>query len=74
MAWIKEPTRTSEDIFNEIISKRPKWNGNIKDSSSAYEYWVDYLRDMYDLTMKQADEICRMLKTHYKIEHFYYGE
>jgi hypothetical protein len=74
MGWVKAPTRTSEDIFSEIVRERPTWNGRVGGSSSPYEYWSDYLRDNYDLTLSQADEICRGLKTYYGIEHFYYGE
>jgi len=74
MGWVKTPTRTSEDIFSEIVRERPTWNGRVGDGSSPYEYWSDYLRDNYDLTLSQADEICRGLKTYYGIEHFYYGE
>ena len=74
MGWVKTPTRTSEDIFSEIVLECPTWNGRVGDSSSPYEYWSDYLRDNYDLTLSQADEICRRLKAYYGIEHFYYGE
>lgn len=74
MGWIKTPARTSEDIFSEIVRERPTWNGRVGGSSSPYEYWSDYLRDNYDLTLSQADEICRGLKEYYSIEHFYYGE
>jgi len=74
MGWIKVPTKSSEEIFSEIVKDRPNWNGRIGDSTTPYEYWSDWLRDNYDLTIKQADEICRNLKEYYHIEHFYYGE
>ena len=74
MGWVKQPTRISEDIFSEIVSKYPTWNGKMGDSTTPYEYWTDFLRDNYDVTLKQADEICRGLKAYYHIEHFYYGE
>lgn len=74
MAWVKTPVRTSEEIFSEIVAKYPTWDGRMGDSASPYEYWIDSLRDNYDLTMRQADEICRALKEYYGIKHFYYGE
>ncbi len=72
MGWIKQPVRTSESIFNEITKDFPVWNGYIGDSSSPYEYWADYLRDMFDLTLGQCNEVCEMIKAHYKIDNFYY--
>ena len=71
MGWIKKPIRDTKGIFNEIVSKRKEWNGFIGDSSSPYEYWVDYIRDNYDVTLKQCDEICKMIKEHYQIKKFY---
>lgn len=73
MGWIKQPIRDTKDIFNEIISKI-KWNGRIGDSTCPYEYFVDYIRDYYDVTLKQCDEICKMIKEHYNIKRFYYTE
>lgn len=74
MGWVKQPVRTSEDIFSEIVREQPTWNGRIGDSTTPYEYWSDYLRDNYDLTLRQSSEICSALKEYYHIEHFYYGE
>jgi hypothetical protein len=73
MGWIKEPIRDTKEIFNEIVSK-VKWNGRIGDSTTPYEYFADYIRDYYDVTIKQCDEICKMIKEHYRIERFYYTE
>lgn len=72
MGWVKEPIRDTKEIFNEIISH--KWNGCIGDSTTPYEYFADYIRDMYDVTLKQCDELCKMIREHYKIKRFYYGE
>jgi len=74
MGWIEQPQRTSDDIFNEIVKERPTWKGRMGDSTTPYEYWTDYLRDYYEITLSQCDEICKRLKEYYKIEHFYYGE
>jgi hypothetical protein len=70
MGWVKTPIRTSEDIFKEITSQNPKWKGR-KGSSSPYEYWSDYIKDYYDVTLHQCDEICKMLMDFYKIKKFY---
>ena len=72
MGWIKQQTRTSEDIFKEIIRERPTWNGNKGDSSSPYKYWTDYLRDNFDVTLGQCSRICDLLKTYYHIDKFYF--
>ena len=74
MGWIKTPVKTNEEIFNEIVSARPEWNGIPDDSTSPYEYWGDWIRDYYDVTIKQCDEICTMLKEYYGIKEFYYTE
>ena len=73
MGWIKEPIRDTKEIFNEIVSK-VKWNGRIGDSSSPYEYFSDYIRDNYNVTLRQCDEICSMIKEHYKIKLFYWTD
>jgi hypothetical protein len=72
MGWIKEPIRDTNEIFNEIVSNG--WSGRIGDSTTPYEYWVDYIRDYYDVTLKQCDEICKMIKEHYKIKLFYWTD
>lgn len=71
MGWIKKPIKKSEQIYSEIISARPIWNGRIGDSNCPYEFWSDWLRDNYDLTLGQCDEICRWLKEYYNIKKFY---
>ena len=70
MGWIKEPIRDTKEIFNEIVSK-VKWNGCIGDSTTPYEYFSDYIRDNYDVTLGQCDLLCEMIKQHYRIEKFY---
>ena len=72
MGWIKEPNRETKEIFNEIISKG--WNRCIRGCATPYEYWSDYIRDNYDVTLKQCDEICKMIKEHYHIKRFYYND
>jgi hypothetical protein len=77
--WVGTETESTEDIFNDIIGTFR--NGNdIKaralrsGSGSVYEYLSDYIRDYYNVTLKQCDEICRMLKEYYNIDKFYYGD
>ena len=59
MGWIKEPIKTTEEIFNEVVKEYGKvWNGRINGCGSPYEYFVDHLRDYYDLTLEQSYEVC----------------
>ena len=75
MGWTKMPIKATEEIFNEVVKEYGKvWNGRIGDSSCPYEYFSDHLRDYYDLTLWQCDEVCRMIKEHYNIKQFYYTE
>lgn len=75
MGWIKEPIKTTEDIFNEVVKEYGKvWNGRINGCGSPYEYFVDHLRDYYDLTLEQSYEVCKMIKKHYNIKRFYFTE
>ena len=75
MGWIKEQTNKTNKLFAEIIKEfGEKWNGRIGHSNSPYEYFSDYIRDNYDVTLKQCDEICKMIKEHYGIKKFYYNE
>ena len=74
MGWIKTPNQTSEEIFQAVIKERPHWDGRIGGSSSAYEHFSDYLRDNFDITLRQCDEVCGMLKAHYNIKKFYANE
>ena len=72
MGWVKEPVRDTKEIFNDIISKG--WNGSKGDSTTPYEYWLDYIRDYYDVTSKQCNELCQMIREHYKIKLFYWTD
>jgi hypothetical protein len=75
MGWVKEQTSKTSKLFAEIIKVfGEKWNGRIGDSSSPYEYFSDYIRDNYDVTLGQCDLLCEMIKQHYRIEKFYYNE
>lgn len=71
MGWVKQEIQPTQQIFEEIAAD---WNGRINGCASPYEYFVCYIRDMYDVTLKQCDEICAMLKAHFGIQKFYYYE
>ena len=73
MGWVKTPIKTTEQIFNEIKAEFGEtWSGRLGDSTTPCEYFSDHLRNYYDLTLKQADEVCKMIKEYYKIDKFYY--
>ena len=75
MGWISKESKPTKEIFDSIVKEfGENWNGRIGDSSSPYEYFTDYIRDYYDVTIKQCDLLCKMIKEHYKIEQFYYNE
>ncbi len=71
MAWVKEEVQSTADIFLSIINKRPSYRGELNGSGSPYEYWSDYIKDYYDVTLEQCDDICKRLKDYYKIKNFY---
>ena len=77
MGWVKKEVRSTKEIFNDLVKVfKKEWKveylpyGN----GSPYEYFSDYIRDYYDVTLKQCDEICKMIKEHYGIKRFYYTE
>lgn len=72
MGWVRKPVKDTNAIFDELIKEG--WDGNIGDSCSPYEYWSDRIRDNYDVTLKQCADICKMIRNHYRIRRFYYGE
>ena len=75
MGWVKTEVEKTSKIFSKIIATfGEKWNGHIGDSTTPYEYFSDYIRDYYDVTLKQCELLCEMIKQHYKIERFYYNE
>ena len=75
MGWIKEPIKTSEEIFNGIKAEFGEtWSGRCGDSMTPCEYFSDHLRNYYDLTLVQCDEVCKMIKEYYGIDEFYANE
>ena len=74
MGWIKVPEMTSKQIFDSVVASIGDWRGVPKGNTSAYEFFADYLRDYYPITLTQCGEVCKMLRDYYNIEHFYYGE
>ena len=75
MGWVKTQVEKTSKIFYKIIATfGEKWNGRIGDSTTPYEYFSDYIRDHYDVTLEQCELLCEMIKQHYRIEKFYYSE
>lgn len=59
---------TTQSIFNDIISIYDK-APTLKDGT-LYEFFADYIRDYYDVTLKECDEICKMLKVYYNVKFY----
>ena len=74
MGWVRTEIQSSEEICKQVISVIKVWRGLRDDSVTPYEFFVDYLRDNFDLTLHQCDEVCKKLKAHYGIGKFYFGE
>ena len=77
MGWVSKEVRPVKDIFDDLVKEfGTKWKFEYLPSGngSPYEYFSDHIRDYYDVTLKQCDELCRMIKEHYKIGLFYYNE
>lgn len=70
--WTKEIKQPTKEIFCDVTCNRiPFWNGIPDDSSTPCEYFTDYLRDNYDITFEQCNDLCEMFKKYYNIEDFY---
>lgn len=76
MGWVKEEVQQTNKIFKEITKqfshysekgRKPPYNR----CSSAYEFFSDYIRDNYNVTLKQCDELCKRIKKYYNIKKFY---
>lgn len=71
MGWVKKPIQTTTEIFSDIVNNIGQWHGTPKGNSTPYEYFSDLIRDNYDVTLTQCNEICIMLKEHFNITDFY---
>ena len=74
MGWVNKQVRPTKDIFDDLI----KVFGNVwkieylpSGNGSAYEYFSDYIRDYYEVTLRQCDLLCKWLKEFYNIKKFY---
>lgn len=70
--WVKETKMIENEIFQEVIKDIPTWRGTPRGNSSPYEFFSDYLKENFDLTLFQCNNVCEMLKEHYQIDKFYY--
>ena len=75
MGWVSKQVRPTKEIFDDIIKDfGENWkNTNLPPSGngSYYEYFSDYIRDYYEVTLRQCDVLCKMIKEHYQIKKFY---
>lgn len=77
MGWVSKQVRPTKDIFDDLIKKfGKKWKIEYmpSENGSPYEYFSDYIRDYYEVTLRQCDMLCKMIKEHYGIKRFYYTE
>lgn len=78
--WVSDETMSSEEIFNDIIKnfdgKEDIYRIVIRKREDAcpYGYFSDYIKDHYDVTSPQCDEICEMIKDYYNLGWFYYDK
>ena len=77
MGWVSNQVRPTRDIFNDLVKVfGKKWKNSYLPSGngSPYEYFSDYIKDYYEVTLSQCDTLCRMIKGYYDIKLFYYYE
>ena len=77
MGWVSNQVRPTKEIFDDLVKVFGKeWNNSYmpRENGSPREYFGDYIRNNYEVTLRQADLLCKMIKEHYKIELFYYDE
>ena len=77
MGWISKQVRPTKEIFDDLVRVfGKKWNIAYmpSENGSPYEYFSDYIRDYYEVTLRQCDMLCKMIKEHYNIKTFYYNE
>ena len=77
MGWISKQVRPTKEIFDDLVKVfGKKWNIAYmpSENGSPYEYFSDYIRDYYEVTLRQCDMLCKMIKEHYNIKTFYYNE
>lgn len=77
MGWVSKEVRPTKEIFDSLIKvfgKKWKIEYMPYGNGSPYEYFSDYIRDYYEVTTRQCDLLCKMIKQHYRIEKFYYNE
>ena len=61
---------TVDEVFNDII-KNIVWRGTPKGNGSPYEYFSDYIKDYYRMSLRDSDEVCRRLRDYYQIKKFH---
>lgn len=61
---------TVDEVFNDITSKIV-WKGTPRGNGSPYEFFSDYIKDYYCMSILGNDEVCKKLKDFYGIKKFY---
>ena len=68
MGWVKQETMTDDELFeaitNELSYNTIVWNMR-KNKENAYGYVGDYIKDYYDVTLKQCDRVTERLLKHF---------
>lgn len=76
--WVKDETKPTEEIFQDIINKFDEnsimRHIQYEDSTTPYEFFSDYIRDYYDVTLRQCDEILDKLEEYYDLPYFDYSQ
>ena len=78
--WTSQTEGNIDEIFQEIITHFNKKDilRNLSEyggeNGSPYEFFTDYLRDYYNISLKDCDLICKKLKEYYDLPFFYANE
>lgn len=79
MGWIKKEVMTDEELLEQLKSEF-KCKETIERltkrslSGSVCEYFTDYIRDYYDVTLAQCSRVSKRLADFYGIKKFYYED
>lgn len=76
--WVKDEKKSTEEIFQDIINKFDEnsimRHIQYKDSTTPYEFFSNYIRDYYDVTLKQCEETLDKLEEYYDLPYFDYSQ
>lgn len=74
--WVNQTKDNIDDIFQDIISRFSKTDilRKIGENDSPYQFFSDYIKDYYNISLQDSDLICNKLKEYYKLPYFYASE